>query len=252
MDDKISHQYSVEEIKLTIEKLEKYMGVSISENKLLEKIKLSNKIREEFLKFNLLWSNHSNVISPHSFIYLYSMIHFGFTDHLSDSKKYLKLVTDINKQIENLAKSKNDGENLPKLMLVPMFGGFETQLMKIVSDLGGRLSFLDWEALALLQNIKETGNIIENYADYFLGFSRNFMTNSSLTKIWVDITKKYELDGVIFNSVYGCKSLTPASRFLKEELQKIDVPMLDLSFQNLDENLGQLITRVGAFIEMLT
>ena len=250
--DDISHQYCVEEVKLTLEKLEKFMGTSISENKLLDSIKLSNKIREQFLRLIKIWANHSNVITPHSYIYLFSMIHFGFADHLADSKKYLRLVTEINNQLEKLAKVKNEETYLPKLMLVPMFGGFEPQLMKIVSDLGGRLSFLDWESLALLQNIKETGNIIDNYADYLLTFSRNFMNNSSLTKIWVDISKKYELDGVIFNSVYGCKSLTPASRVLKDELQKIDVPMLDLSFQNLDENLGQLVTRVGAFIEMLT
>ena len=99
--------------------------------------------------------------------------------------------------------------------------------------------------------IKEQGNVLENYADFLLNFAKIFETNNSMTDRTIEIIKKYEIGGVIFNSVYGCKSLTPSVRFMKDKLQKIDVPMLDISFQNLDENIGQLKTRVGAFIEIL-
>jgi len=179
------------------------------------------------------------------------MLQFGFTDHLSNPRKYLNLITDLNRDLQKLARRKTNDVKLPKLLLTPTFGGFEVELMKIVPDLGGSLIFNDWETLGVLDHIKEEGNIIENYADYLLNVSRNLTTNSLLVKKWIEVIQKYELDGVIFNSVYGCKSLTPSAKFMKEALQEIDIPMLDLSFQNLDENIGQITTRVGAYLEIL-
>ena len=249
--DAISKEYMLKELNSTIYKLENLVGHSISELQLSNQIKLSNQIRSKILSIFDLWKNHSNIISPKSFVYLFSMLQFGFTDQLSNPKKFLKLLTDLNRELQRLAKRKANDVKSPKLLLTPTFGGFEVELMKIVPDLGGRLIFNDWETLGVLDHVREEGNIIENYSDYLLNVSRNLTTNSLLTRKWIDIVQKYELDGVIFNSVYGCKSLTPSAKIVKEALQEIDVPMLDLSFQNLDENIGQITTRVGAYLEIL-
>jgi len=247
----ISLDYLMDEINKASDQLEQFMQISITESQILKEIKFSNKIKKEYLRLITNWANNGNSISPQSFIYLLSMIHFGFTDQLSDSKMFLENLIDINENLEKMKKNSEENNNGPKIMLAPMFGGFEPQIMNIVSEVNGRLLFIDWETLGLLEQIEESGNIIENFARYLLNFSSIFMNNSTLTKKWIEITQKYSLDAVIFNSVYGCKSLTPASRMLKEELLEINVPMLDLSFQNLDENIGQLKTRVQAFIEMI-
>ncbi|NHI90923.1 MAG: 2-hydroxyacyl-CoA dehydratase [Candidatus Lokiarchaeota archaeon] len=249
--DKISQDYFLEEINSTINKLETIMESSISELDILREIKITNKIKKEYLKLIDIWIKNPNIISKISFVYLLSMIHFGFTDHIGNSEKFLKLLKDINENLKNSSKKVLDEVNSPKIMLSPMFGGFETQLMKIVSEFEGRLLFIDWETLGILNEIKENGNVLENYSNYLLNFSDIFINNTTLTKKWIEIILKYKIDGVIFNSVYGCKALTPASRIIKEELQKINIPMLDLSFQNLDENIGQLKTRIGAFTEIL-
>ncbi|MHA1796834.1 MAG: 2-hydroxyacyl-CoA dehydratase [Candidatus Helarchaeota archaeon] len=249
--DEISLEYFLEEINSTISKLEQFMETSITELKILKEVKISNKIKKEYLKLIKIWSENPNILSKISFIYLLSMVHFGFTDHVGNSEKFLKLLMKVNQNLNKLSKKESLEGKDSKIMLTPMFGGFETQLMKIVSDLGGNLLFIDWEILGLLDEIKEEGSVLENVANYLLNFSRNFINNTTLTKRWIEIVQKYDLNGVVFNSVYGCKSLTPASRAMKESLQEIDVPMLDLSFQNLDENIGQIKTRVGAFIEIL-
>ncbi|MHA1384181.1 MAG: 2-hydroxyacyl-CoA dehydratase family protein [Candidatus Helarchaeota archaeon] len=249
--DEISKVYFLEEIKNTLEKLEKFTGKSISEINIQKQIKISNKIRKEYLNILKIWSNHSNTISPQSFIYLLSMIHFGFTDHLSNPERFLNLLKALNRDLQKISEIRKNNHEMPKLMMFPMFGGFEPEIMKIVSNAGGRLCFIDWDILGLLKPIKETGNLLENYANFLLNFAGVFMNNDILTENALDAVRSYNLNGVIFNSVYGCKSLTPASRILKDKLRNIDVPMLDLSFQNLDENIGQFKTRIGAFIEMI-
>ncbi|NHI90924.1 MAG: 2-hydroxyacyl-CoA dehydratase [Candidatus Lokiarchaeota archaeon] len=249
--DGISKEYMLQEVNSTIEKLENLTGNSISEMQISTQIKLSNKIRSKMLDLFMIWKDHSNIISPTAFVYLFSMLQFGFTDHLSNPKEFLEILTNLNKDLKLKANKSIAREKIPRLLLTPTFGGFEVELMKIVPELGGGLIFNDWETLGVLEHIKEEGDVIENYSDYLLNVSRNLTTNTLLVKKWIDIVKKYDIEGVIFNSVYGCKSLTPSAKILKESLQEIDVPMLDLSFQNLDENIGQLKTRVGAYLEIL-
>ena len=249
--DGISREYTIKELSSTISKLEEFMGTSISDLKLLNQIKISNKIRKKILSLFLTWKDHPNLISPISYVYVFSMLQFAFTDHLSNPQKFLKMVTNLDNELKRLAKKSSNEKKVPRLLMTPTFGGFEVELMKIIPNHGGGLLFNDWETLGILDQIKEEGNVIENYADYLINVSNNLTTNSLLVKKWIEVVEKYEIEGVIFNSVYGCKSLTPSAKMMKEALQEIDVPMLDLSFQNLDENLGQLTTRVGAYLEIL-
>ncbi|MHA1380812.1 MAG: 2-hydroxyacyl-CoA dehydratase [Candidatus Helarchaeota archaeon] len=243
-------EYQKVELLRVIKEVEKITKRPFSEEKLKEEIQLHNSIGNSYSEILKIWAKNVTALGPLGFIYVLSMLHFGYADRLSKSSKHFdtllkSLVTEFNTNL------KIDLKDTPKLMLVPMFGGFDPQIMKITSDLGGRSLFADWKVIGFLDPIKEVGDPILNYSEYLLNVSKHWYDNFALIDNYIKVIKNLEIDGVVFNSIYGCKSMTPAYQILKDRLIEYEIPILNISFQNMDENLGQTQTRIGAFLEMI-
>lgn len=248
--DENAFNYQKNEILRVIGEIEKITNKSFSENALKEEIRLHNSIAKSYSEILKVWAQDITAMGPLGFTYVLSMLHFGYTDRLTKGSKYFdRLLRNLLQEFKKNLKT--DLTGTPKLILAPMFGGFDPETLKIVSELGGRLLFADWTVLKILDPIKESGDPIENYTDYLLNISRNWYDNSTVINNWIEVIEDLKLDGVIFNSVYGCKSLTPAFRLFKDRLIELDVPIIDISFHNMEENIGQNRTRIGAFIEMI-
>ncbi|MFX1453704.1 MAG: 2-hydroxyacyl-CoA dehydratase, partial [Promethearchaeota archaeon] len=137
--------YQIDEIYRVIAEIESITGNKVTEDSLREEIRLHNSIAESYKEIFNIWARDISAVSPLGFIYILSMLHFGYTDRLSKSSKYFdRLLKDLVKDFK--ANLKVDLTENPKLLFAPMFGGFDPEIMKLVSDLGGRLLFSDWLA----------------------------------------------------------------------------------------------------------
>ncbi|MHA1143675.1 MAG: 2-hydroxyacyl-CoA dehydratase [Candidatus Helarchaeota archaeon] len=242
--------YQISEVRRVIKEIEQFTKRPFSEEALRDEIKLHNSISRNYLEILKIWAQDITALDPRAFIYVLSMIHFGYPDRLGRGSKYFdRLMMNLAKELKR--DSKKDLSDVPKILHAPMFGGFEPEIMTITSNLGGRLLFADWVSLGVLDPIKETGDPIENYSKYLINVAEHWLDNNTVIKHWVKIVEDLKLDGVIFNSVYGCKSFTPAYKLFKDRLIELGVPIVDISFHNMNENLGQIETRIGAFIEMI-
>ncbi|NVM18339.1 MAG: 2-hydroxyacyl-CoA dehydratase, partial [Candidatus Lokiarchaeota archaeon] len=61
-----------------------------------------------------------------------------------------------------------------------------------------------------------------------------------------------DIDGLIFNQVFGCPSLSKTYDKLKEKLKsELGIPAIVINFKKIGENLEQVKTRVEPFMEKL-
>jgi benzoyl-CoA reductase/2-hydroxyglutaryl-CoA dehydratase subunit BcrC/BadD/HgdB len=71
----------------------------------------------------------------------------------------------------------------------------------------------------------------------------------------LDLIARYECDGVVHFSHWGCRQSAGAARVIRDQLRREGLPMLDLDGDCLDSTntpTGPLRTRIEAFVETLT
>ncbi len=74
-------------------------------------------------------------------------------------------------------------------------------------------------------------------------------------KILMQLAKDYKIDGAINPAHLGCRQSSGARALMKDSLQKIGIPLIDLDVDCVDErnfSQGQILTRLEAFMELLT
>ncbi|MHA1265254.1 MAG: 2-hydroxyacyl-CoA dehydratase [Candidatus Helarchaeota archaeon] len=242
----------LESLNLVIGELEELTGNTITNEKLRQRIIQANEIRESYLKILEIWSRDIIRIHPLTFTNLLSLLHIAFTDFLCEPKFFNKTLKDYAKELGRGSNLKcYDTHTRPKVILVNAFGGYEPNLPAIIEELDGRLLIADWEVLRVLDKIDTQGDILRNYAHYLLGFEQAWMDNTTLVKRYIDVALKYGVDGILFNSIYGCKSITPSLKLFKTYLQDTELTLVDIGFQNIEDNLSQTRTRIGAAFEVI-
>lgn len=245
-----SNEMMLESLNQAIGQLERVTGNTITNEKLRKEIKHANEIRSNYLKILDLWSRDKVRLHPLTFTNILSLLHIGFTDFLCDPEFFNTTLRQLAKDLETI-RNGYDTSGMPKLLLVNAFGGYEPHLPDIVDQLGGRLLVADWEVLRTLDLIKTEGDILQNYADYLLGFEAAWMDNTILINRYLYLAAKYNVQGILFNSIYGCKSITPSLKIFKECLQKSETKLVDIGFQNIGDNIEQVKTRIGAILELI-
>lgn len=94
----------------------------------------------------------------------------------------------------------------------------------------------------------------------FFSLAEKLLSNPPLGPYqrWLDhslrFMRNFKIDGVIEFSQWGCRHLNSGTQFLKEELQKLNIPLLVLDGDCVDQrdfSQGQVKTRIDAFLEIL-
>ncbi|MHA1694891.1 MAG: 2-hydroxyacyl-CoA dehydratase family protein [Candidatus Helarchaeota archaeon] len=242
-----------ENINQLLGNLEKITGNTITNNDLYKSAVISNSIKKYFKKLMIMWSGNNIKLPPLAYTNLFALLHIAFTDYLGDDKFFADTLKNLITELKSPYKQSYDVSNVPKIALINHFGGYEPELPYIIDELGGRLIIPDWHSLGLLEDTKTTGDMIDNFTQDILHVSFCWCNNLIMSKNWVDTVDKLNVDGVIFNATYGCKSLTPALKLFQDKLKELDrpIPATFINFQNIGDNLGQTKTRVGALIEMI-
>ena len=75
--------------------------------------------------------------------------------------------------------------------------------------------------------------------------------NDTLTDSYLGIAKKLNVDGLIFIQLFGCHSVSNCYKLLRDKLRREEIPSTALTFNKIGENIEQVKTRLGAFMEMV-
>ncbi len=232
------------------ELLEKEFNVEITDEKIKEAIVKKNNERRSLKRLYKLWRTKPSELSSKD---IHNVL-FNF-EYRMDKEKALKDVEDLIEIIEdsNVEVKEN---NAPKILLTgcPLGEKFPV-IIDLIEEAGGKLSFVetcDWmkgnEDL-----VDETIPSIDALTQKYLKVACPTMTPNKYR--YENISKYIDeenIDGVINLDLQACVPYNiesiPLKRFVNE---KKDVEYINLETNMTAEEVGQVRTRVEAFIEML-
>jgi benzoyl-CoA reductase/2-hydroxyglutaryl-CoA dehydratase subunit BcrC/BadD/HgdB len=245
-----AQQFMYEELQQLIHRLETLTGNQITDESLRENVTLTNTIRASYYEiFNYIKTPDKMPLSPYAYMQLMALLNIAFIDFLSAVKYFEKNLTKLIKDLQ--ARKPIDYTGIPKLLLAPVFSGSEPDLPQIINSLGGCLIQADWLSYGLLDPIKTQGDIIHNYSEYLLKSHNAWKDNKTVIESWLQTATQLKVDGIIFNKLIGCTSVTPSYRLFKDRVQDMGIPFIDIDFNRIGENLAQLKNKLASFIELI-
>lgn len=149
-----------------------------------------------------------------------------------------------------------DVSQMPRVLFAPMYQGWEPEVHEIIYKLGGRIIYADWDLLGLLEEIPLSKNSdhIEDYSRFLLNASTKGIgcNKENMTNSYLAAAKKMNIDGLIFNQVYGCPSISKTYDILKDKMKtELNIPSIVINFKKIGENVEQVKKSVEPFMERL-
>ena len=243
-------EYMYEELQQLIQRLENLTGNTITDDLLREYTLIANDIKAKYRDvLYYLKTPEKMPLSPYAYMQLLALLNICIVDYLSAMKYFQKNLSALIQELNN--RKRIDYTATPKLLLVPVFSGSEPDLPQIVNDLGGCLIQADYLAYGMLDPINTEGDMIQNYCEYLLNSHACWSSSKTIVESWIRTAKELRVDGVIFNRLIGCTTITPAQRLFKEMIRDTGIPSIDIDFNRIGENLAQLKNKLAGFIELL-
>ncbi|MEJ2249486.1 MAG: 2-hydroxyacyl-CoA dehydratase family protein [Candidatus Lokiarchaeota archaeon] len=253
-----SKELLMENIKNAISELEEVTGNVVSDNSLKKQFRIGNQIKR-FYKTVLYEISMSDFYpcNPATFAEILALLGLSFQDYNSNAQTYLENMSHlVNEMRERIKKRMGmDVSKFPRILITPVFGGWEPATQEILYDLGGRTLYADWEILGFLEEIdvSPSSDPVEEYAKYLMNITTKGVgcDQESLTDSYVNGAKRLEVDGLIFNQVFGCHSISNCYSMLRNKIRnELEIPTTVINFNKIGENVEQVKTRLGAFMEM--
>ena len=123
----------------------------------------------------------------------------------------------------------------------------------MIYNLGGRIIYADWDIFGLLEEIHVSTKLdpIESYAKFLLDASNKGLgcDKEALTQSYVKAAKDLKIDGVIFNQVSGCPSISSIySSILEKFNEDLEIPAIVIQFKKIGEDLDEVKGKLTNFM----
>ncbi len=241
-----------------IRELEKISGNTYDRDILYNHFNVANDIRNYYK--TILYEISSSEFypcNPATFSEILVILNNSFQDYNSNAIRYRDNMASLVKEMKERIRNKigMDVSKMPRILITPMFGGWEPKSHEIIYELGGRALYADWDMLYLLEDIpiKKIQDPVEAYAHYLMNATVEGIgcNNEALSDSYLRIAEKLNVDGLVFIQLFGCHSISNCFTMLKEKIrQELEIPSIALNFNKIGENVEQVKTRLGAFMEM--
>jgi benzoyl-CoA reductase/2-hydroxyglutaryl-CoA dehydratase subunit BcrC/BadD/HgdB len=245
-------------IRHAITDLEDISGNSFNDNQLREHFKVANQIHRDYKTIIYeIGASDFYPCNPATFSEILALLSISFQDYNSNPKRYAQNIHQmVDEMRERIKKGIGmDVSKYKKIMVTPMFGGWEPKTHEIIYNLGGRAIYADWDVLKFLDDIpiSSRSDPIEAYAYFLSNITENGIgcDNNVLTNSYMRVAKNLNADGLVFNSLFGCHSVSNCYLMLKDKIRRdLEIPSISLTFNRIGDNIEQVTTRLGAFMEM--
>ncbi|MFX1323123.1 MAG: 2-hydroxyacyl-CoA dehydratase [Promethearchaeota archaeon] len=245
-------------VKKAISELEGITGNYITDNSLKKQFRIGNQVKR-FYKTILyeICTSDFYPCNPATFAEILALLTISFQDYNSNAQRYLEnmsqLVTEMRERIKKGIGM--DVSGMPRILITPMFGGWEPETHEIIYELGGRSLYADWDILGLLEEIpvSENSDPIEDYAQFLLDASTKGIgcDSEALTNSYLNFVKNLEIDGLIFNQLFGCPSLSNSYEILKSKIKsELKVPAIVINFRKIGENVDLVKSQLKTYMDV--
>jgi benzoyl-CoA reductase/2-hydroxyglutaryl-CoA dehydratase subunit BcrC/BadD/HgdB len=244
-----------EEIKRFVKKLEELTGNEITSDSLKKGIEIVNNKRKALYRLENL---RQEQILPISGLDALLINQISFYD---DPLRFTDSVNKLCDELKERIKSENSAYPLKRKrilmsgcpMAVPNWKvPFITESLDAV--IVGEESCIGERGLRnpVDSNSDNRSDLIENITQrYFKIDCAVFTPNQERKDHILEMAKKYKADGVILYGLNFCQPYTIEAFSLEKELEKNSLPSIKIETDYSQEDMGQLQTRIEAFVEMI-
>jgi benzoyl-CoA reductase/2-hydroxyglutaryl-CoA dehydratase subunit BcrC/BadD/HgdB len=129
------------------------------------------------------------------------------------------------------------------------------KVLKVIEESGAAVVYIEncSGMKQYLDDVATSGSPLDAIADKYLSTPCSCMSpNTGRLELLANLAKEYHADGIVDITWVGCHTYNVESRVLREYLAKHGgVPLLQIETDYSQGDLGQIRTRVEAFLEMI-
>jgi bcr-type benzoyl-CoA reductase subunit C len=236
-----------DELLILKEKMEKHFGIQITEDKVIDAIKLHNETRRLLKQLYELRQGDNPPVTGAQVLAVVVASTCMPRDRFNEMLKEL---------MEELKGVEGTKDYRARLMVV---GGIldDPEYLEIIEDTGGLVvtDSLCFGTRCMWVEISEDGDPFEAIARYQIQqrptCPRSYGDQEKRAKHIQDMIKDFKVDGVIGERLMFCDPWVVEHYMNRLDLKEIDVPFLKLDREYILSGRGQLRTRIQAFLEMM-
>ena len=241
-DDKASVKYLAGQLRELAGRLEEQFGRRFDEEKLRESLRIENETRRELVRFFELQSERRYPGELISHLYMMMGMHL-----LVGTQQFLDLIRFMVEDIQTYPAF--TGKKILWSHLLPFYQESLQSYFNTNENYQIIASDIIIDSMEMLDEEQPFHALAEKII-------RNLYNGSYSHKAQMvgRLAAKLRPDAVIQFCHWGCKQSSGGSILLKEQMQKMDIPMLILDGDGIDKRNshdGQIKTRLEAFLEML-
>ncbi len=238
-----------EEVKQAVKFLEKLLDVTVTEEKLHDAIVYRNKLRRAILDLYEVAMYKRQPITGYELSTVAESADFHFTDD------------DLIAKIQNITRDfrqriREDKADRPRVLITGCpNAGVRDKIIKRLEELGADYVCADNCAGPRTQKfmVDENSEPYRAIAERYLKINCSVMTpNTTRFDDIKELIREYQVDGVIEIVLHGCHTFAvEAYTTMKIVQNDLEMPYMRLDTDFSQSDIGQIETRLGAFIEMM-
>jgi len=245
-----------------IAELENITGNIVNDNSLKKQFRIGNQVKRYYktIIYDISTSDFYPC-NPATFAEILALLTISFQDYNSNAQRYLENISQLVKEMRERINRGVGTEvsNRPRILLTPIFNGWEPEAQEIIHNLGGRVIYSDWDLLGLLEEISvsKDSDPIEEYARFLLNSSNKglFCLNNceALINSYQKYVKKTKVNGLIINQLVDCHINSTCYDLMKNKIRtEIRIPSIGINFKKIGENIEDTKDKLGSFMELFS
>jgi len=252
----------VNNIEQAIAELENITGNIVTDNSLNKQFRIGNQVKRYYKSvIHEISTSDFYPCNPATFAEILALLTITFQDYNSNAQRYLENISQLVKEMrERIERGVGmDVSNMPRILLSPIFNGWEPKTQEIIYELGGKVLYTDWDILGLLEEIpvSKDSNPVEEYARFLLNASNKGLlclnNCEALINSYIKYVKKTRVDGLIINHLSDCHIDSDCYNLLKNKIRTdLRIPSSSIKFKKIGENIEQIKAKLGSFMGLFS
>jgi benzoyl-CoA reductase/2-hydroxyglutaryl-CoA dehydratase subunit BcrC/BadD/HgdB len=249
-DSDFELEYYTDRLRALKDRLQAFTGNKITDKRIGNSIELYNRMRGLLKKISLMRCSSSPILSA---------LEFAKLNHATFYADPAFMVDILESVYEELKKKQLATEaDAPRLLLIgPNIGYGDYKILELVKEAGGEIVIEEvCEGIRYYwHTVDNSGDPVESLAKTYLRdrVPCAFMRYSAKKRLdfALKLIKDFNVSGGIWYELLGCETYDAESYFFAQRMGERNIPMLILESDYGVADIGQIRTRIGAFIEMV-
>lgn len=234
------------------EYLEEKFGVAITEEKIAEAIKEENEVRKSLKNLYEVMKHEPAPIKGHDLFKVLYGSGFKF-----DRKA---IPSEVNALTEKIEKEYAEGkmlESRPRILVTgcPIGGATEKIITAIEENGGVVVAYENCSGAKSIDKLvdEENPDVYQALAERYLAIGCSVMTpNPNRLELLERLIDEYQVDGVVEMTLQACHTYNVETLAIRKFVnEKMGLPYINVETDYSQADVGQLNTRIAAFLEML-